>query len=85
MNISEKNTHESVRIRYKYRNLILRKKINMPLQAAKKIIGPDLPIIYTQKLKRANTYQKLYKIRHVRIRLSNAYQSKIGFLISVCP
>jgi hypothetical protein len=51
MNISEKNTHESVRIRYKYRNLILRKKINMPLQAAKKIIGPDCAYHLYSKIK----------------------------------
>ena len=36
---SEKS--EIIRLKYKYRDLILRGKIKLPLQAAKKLIGPD--------------------------------------------
>lgn len=32
---------EAIRIRYLYRSLILRRKINVPFEAALKIIGPD--------------------------------------------
>ncbi len=32
---------EEIRIRYLYRDLILRKKIRLPLEAAIKIVGPD--------------------------------------------
>jgi hypothetical protein len=34
-------TAEEMRIRYLYRTLILKKKIILPLDAAKKLIGPD--------------------------------------------
>lgn len=32
---------EEIRIRYLYRDLLLRKKIRLPLEGAMKIIGPD--------------------------------------------
>jgi len=32
---------EEIRIRYKYRELILKSKINLPIEAMKNIIGPD--------------------------------------------
>ncbi len=32
---------EEIRIRYLYRDLVLRKKIRVPLACAKKIVGPD--------------------------------------------
>lgn len=34
-------TAEEIRIKYLYRDLILKKKITLPLDAAKKLIGPD--------------------------------------------
>ncbi len=32
---------EEIRIRYKYRDLILRGRVRLPLDAARKIVGPD--------------------------------------------
>ena len=32
---------EEVRIRYKYRELIMKRKIRLPVSAAAKLIGPD--------------------------------------------
>ncbi|MEN8265204.1 MAG: hypothetical protein ABFR82_17295 [Nitrospirota bacterium] len=32
---------EEIRIKYLYRNLILKKKVKLPLEASMKIIGPD--------------------------------------------
>ena len=32
---------EEIRIRYLYRDLVLRKQVRLPLEAAVKIIGPD--------------------------------------------
>ncbi len=36
-----KNKSEEIRIRYLYRDLVLRGKIKLPIEAAKKIVGPD--------------------------------------------
>jgi hypothetical protein len=35
------NKAEEIRIRYLYRDLVLRKKIRLPLEGALKIVGPD--------------------------------------------
>lgn len=32
---------ETVRIRYLYRNLVLKQKVRLPLDAAQKLVGPD--------------------------------------------
>lgn len=32
---------EEIRIKYLYRDLILKRKITLPLDAAKKLVGPD--------------------------------------------
>jgi hypothetical protein len=37
----ENKKAEEMRLRYLYRNLILRKRLRLPLKAALKIIGPD--------------------------------------------
>jgi hypothetical protein len=34
-------TAEEIRIKYLYRDLILRRKITLPLEAVKKLVGPD--------------------------------------------
>ncbi len=36
-----KRRAEEIRIRHLYRNLILRKRITLPLEAAMKMVGPD--------------------------------------------
>jgi hypothetical protein len=36
-----KNKSEEIRIRYLYRDLVLRGRIKLPLEAARKIVGPD--------------------------------------------
>jgi hypothetical protein len=36
-----KRKSEEIRIRYLYRSLILKGKLRLPLESAKKIIGPD--------------------------------------------
>ena len=42
MNKKEKiDKIEEMRIRYKYRELILKSKIKLPIETMKKIIGPD--------------------------------------------
>ncbi len=35
------NTSEEIRLRYRYRDLILRGKITLSLEAAKGLVGPD--------------------------------------------
>jgi hypothetical protein len=37
----ESDRYELARLRYKYRELILKKKIKLPIQKATKLIGPD--------------------------------------------
>ena len=37
----ESTKSETIRLKYKYRDLILRGKIKVPLKFAKKLIGPD--------------------------------------------
>jgi len=37
----ESNLYELTRLKYKYRELILKKKIKLPIQNASKLIGPD--------------------------------------------
>jgi hypothetical protein len=32
---------EEIRLRYLYRSMILRGKVRLPLEAAKKLVGPD--------------------------------------------
>lgn len=32
---------ELIRLKYKYRNMILRGEMNIPLDAARKLVGPD--------------------------------------------
>jgi hypothetical protein len=35
------NSPEEIRLRYLYRSVILRGKVRLPLEAAKKLVGPD--------------------------------------------
>jgi hypothetical protein len=35
------NKVEMLRIRYKYRSLIMKRKVELPVTGAKKLIGPD--------------------------------------------
>jgi hypothetical protein len=39
--MNREEAQESMRIRYKYRELILKKKIRLPLSKAARLIGPD--------------------------------------------
>lgn len=39
--IMDNNSAEMIRLKYKYRELILKKKINLPHKKASKLIGPD--------------------------------------------
>jgi len=39
--LMESDQYELTRLRYKYRELILKKKIKLPIQKASRLIGPD--------------------------------------------
>jgi len=56
-NESDEEVSEEIRKRYKYRELILKRKIKVPLKYAKKLIGPDTAYhLYTLMEKKNRKY-----------------------------
>jgi hypothetical protein len=53
------NTSEEIRLRYLYRNLILRGKVRVSIESARKLIGPDCAFhLYGRMYPGRKTYAK---------------------------
>jgi hypothetical protein len=53
--MNREEARESIRIRYKYREMILKKKIRLPVSKAVRLIGPDCAYHLYSSIGRAGT------------------------------